>query len=53
MYALRAYINHLFLKTFYGELKKFSKKWVTFSFFRKTNKHMQDGCQCTDSQELS
>ena len=35
MCTLRTHINHLFLKTFYGELKKQSKKFITFSFFRK------------------
>ena len=35
MYALRAYINHPFLETFYGELKNLSKKLITFSFFHK------------------
>ena len=35
MYALRTHINHLFLKTFYGDLKKLSKKLVAFLFFHK------------------
>ena len=35
MYALRAYNNHPFLETFYGELKKLSKKLITYSFFHK------------------
>ena len=37
--TLRTHINHLFLKTFYGKLKKkkkkLSKKLMTFSFFHK------------------
>lgn len=35
IYVFNAHINHLFFKTFYRELKKLSKKLVTFSLFYK------------------